>query len=60
MYCRNYAGTVSCVLCREVYYTVSLFGRVHYRRFHSDCSIVCFVSCTLGPFDSFPFIIGRT
>ena len=22
------------VLCREVYYTVSLFRRVHYRRFH--------------------------
>ena len=20
MYCRNYTGTVSCVLCREVYY----------------------------------------
>ena len=27
MYCRNYAGTVSRVLCREVYYTVSLSGR---------------------------------
>ena len=26
MYCRNYTGTVSHVLCREVYYTVSLFG----------------------------------
>ena len=34
MYCRNYAKTTSCVLCREVYYTVSLFGRVHYQRFH--------------------------
>ena len=22
-----------CVLCREVYYSVSLFGRVHYRGF---------------------------
>ena len=31
MYCRNYTGTVSRVLCREVYYTVSLFGRVHYQ-----------------------------
>ena len=30
MYFRNYTGTVSCVLSREVYYTVSLFGRVHY------------------------------
>ena len=34
MYCRNYTGTVSHVLCREVYYTVSLFGRVHYQRVH--------------------------
>ena len=31
MYCRNYTGTVSPVLYREVYYTVSLFGRVHYQ-----------------------------
>ena len=35
MYCRNYTGTVSFVLCREVYYTVSLFGRVHYQRVHA-------------------------
>ena len=34
MYCRNYTGTASLVLCREVYYTVSSFGRVHYQRFH--------------------------
>ena len=34
MYCRNYTETVSHVLCREVYYTVSLFGRVHYQRFY--------------------------
>ena len=27
-------GTSNSVLCREVYYTVSLFRRVHYRRFH--------------------------
>ena len=27
-------GTLNCVLCREVYYTVSLSQRVHYRRFH--------------------------
>ena len=27
--------TLNCVLCREVYYTVSLSRRVHYRRFHS-------------------------
>ena len=26
MYCRNYTGTVSCVLCREVSYTVSYLG----------------------------------
>ena len=38
MYCRNYTGTVSRVLCREVYYTESLFGRVHYQRLH--CSIL--------------------
>ena len=31
---RIYIWTVSRVLCREVYYIVSLFGRVHYRRFH--------------------------
>ena len=24
MYCRNYNGTINLVLCREVYYTVSL------------------------------------
>ena len=27
-------GTLACVLCREVYYIVSLSQRVHYRRFH--------------------------
>ena len=27
-------GTSNSVLCREVYYTLSLFRRVHYRRFH--------------------------
>ena len=27
-------GTLTCVLCREVYYVVSLSRRVHYRRFH--------------------------
>ena len=27
-------GTLSSALCREVYYTVSLFWRVHYQRFH--------------------------
>ena len=39
MYCRNYTGTVSPVLCKEVYYTVSLFGRVHNQRF--NCTYVC-------------------
>ena len=29
-------GTSTCVLCREVYYTVSLSRRVHYRRFHCN------------------------
>ena len=39
MYCRNYTGTISRVLCREVYYfAVSLFGRVHYRRFTVNAS----------------------
>ena len=33
MYCRNYTGTISHVLCREVCYTVSLFGGVHHQRF---------------------------
>ena len=41
MYCRSYTGTVSCVLCREVYSTVSLFGRAHYQRF-------CSIYTTLG------------
>ena len=27
-------GTSNSVLCREAYYTVSLFRRVHYQRFH--------------------------
>ena len=39
MLCRNYTGAVSHVLCREVYCTVSLFGRVHYRRLH--CMPTC-------------------
>ena len=29
-----YTGSISCVLCREVYYTVSIFGRTHCQRFH--------------------------
>ena len=33
-YCRNYIRTVNHVLCREVSYTVPLFGRVHYQRLH--------------------------
>ena len=33
-YDRNETRTTSRVLCREVYYTVSIFGRVHYQRFH--------------------------
>ena len=31
-------GTLNSVLCKEVYYTVSLFWRVHYWRFH--CNIL--------------------
>ena len=34
MYCGNYTGTVSHVLCREVYKTLSLVGRAHCQRFH--------------------------
>ena len=29
----QYYETTSHILCREVYYTVSLFGRVNYQRF---------------------------
>ena len=36
-------GTSNSVFCREVYYTVSLFWRVHYRRFH------CTHTCSLSP-----------
>ena len=43
MYCWNYTGTISCVLCREVYCTVSLFGRVHYQRFHCIMFICAYV-----------------
>ena len=33
-------GTSNSALCREVYYTVSLFRRVHYRRFHCTCIVL--------------------
>jgi hypothetical protein len=51
---RNYFGTSSCVLCREVYCTVSLFGRVHYQRFHcntqrSTTSVCHFKHYSLSP-----------
>ena len=48
MYCRNYTGTVSRVLCREVYYTVSSSGRVHYQRF--TVCLHCHVSCRVHIF----------
>ena len=41
--CGNCTGTVSRVFCREVYYTVSLFGRVHYRRF--QCNVLTSGTC---------------
>ena len=41
---RTIFGTSTCVLCREVYYTVSLSRRVHYRRFH--CSTQIAHTCT--------------
>ena len=31
---RTMFGTLAYVFCKEVYYTVSLSRRVHYRRFH--------------------------
>ena len=41
-------GTMACVLCREVYYTVSLSRRVHYRRFH--CIVLILINIQLhGP-----------
>ena len=51
---RNYFGTSSCVLCREVYCTVSLFGRVHYQMFHcntqrSTTSVCHFKHYSLSP-----------
>ena len=36
--------TSSHVLCREVYYAMSLFGRVHYQRFYGTF-VVIFGSC---------------
>ena len=38
---KMYSWTSSLVLCREVYCTVSLFGRIHYRRFH--CIFILFL-----------------
>ena len=48
MYCRNYTGSVSHVLCREVYCTVPLLGRVHYQRVHCASAIRVndLMSCT--------------
>ena len=34
-------GTLTCVLCREVYYTVSLSRRVHYRRVYCNIYLLC-------------------
>ena len=39
--CRYYIGTVSCVLCREVCYSVSLFGRVQYQRCYGRVYVSC-------------------
>ena len=46
MFCRNYTGTKSRVLCREVCYTVSLLGRLHYQRIH--CSLLDCPTCILS------------
>ena len=48
MYCRNYTGTASCVLCREDYFDVSLFGRVHYQSFHCIHTYIHPLSGTAG------------
>ena len=50
-YRENNFGTSNSVLCREVYYIVSLFWRVHYQRLHciythSPCTCTC--TCTFG------------
>ena len=47
MYCRNYTGPVSHVLCREAY-SVFLPGRVHYRRFHCKQYMQIFLLLTHG------------
>ena len=53
---KTYFGTSSLVLCREVYGTVSLLGRVHYQRFHcmhyrvnflNHYSLYCVLACML-------------
>ena len=33
-------GTSTCVLCREVYYIVSLSRRVHYQKFHCNLEVM--------------------
>jgi hypothetical protein len=51
---RNYLGPQA-VSCREIYCTVSLFGRVHYQRFHcntqrSTTSVCHFKQYSLSPY----------
>ena len=48
---RKYFVTSSHVFCRDVYYTVSLFGRVHHRRSPCSCkghhcSLLIYEQCT--------------
>ena len=45
--------TSSNVFCREVYYTMSLFWRVHYRRFHCKRINYCTVHMQKNPDNEF-------
>ena len=38
---KTVVGTLTCVLCREVYYTVSLSRSVHYRRVYCNIYLLC-------------------
>ena len=49
MYCRNYTGTVSHVLCREVYYTVHVLISICTNCSSTTCILnyLCKCSCTI-------------
>ena len=64
MHCRSYTGTVSNVLCREVYYTVSLLRRVHYHSCTVDTREISEVLwaylCSVGYEDQYLALAQRT